>query len=440
MANAQVDVTNSLTLPIPPDLAGLSERDAGRLLKDVGPNRWVPHDRFAWIREALQLLLDPMAVMLAIAAAIYFMLGQYDKALAADQQALKLDPGSGAAYLSLAVAYRFLNRRDEARATAQEAHARNLDSPFMPLNLYLIDFLERDAAGMEREAARLVGKPEYESLLLYAESDTAAFAGQFARARELTRRAAESARRAGEKEQAAGYEAEAALREALVGNTGLVSRQAQAALALSGAKQVEAVLAMSLGLASDSATAMRLARDLDQRFPKDTIVQFGYLPMIRAAGALGRARGTKDAGVAIEALAAAAPYELGTMAQPLSVALYPVYLRGEAYLSAQQGAAAAAEFQKIFDHPGVVVNQPIGALAHLGLGRAYALQAGVDLTATHSRLSRLLKAFGGEKAPPQPDVLAKARTAYQDFFALWKDADPDIPILKQARAEYGSLR
>ena len=115
-------------------------------------------------------------------------------------------------------------------------------------------------------------------------------------------------------------------------------------------------------------------------------------------------------------------------------------MRGEAYLSAQQGAAAAAEFQKIFDHPGVVVNQPIGALAHLGLGRAYALQAGVDLTATHSRLSRLLKAFGGEKAPPQPDVLAKARTAYQDFFALWKDADPDIPILKQARAEYGSLR
>jgi serine/threonine protein kinase/Flp pilus assembly protein TadD len=382
-------------------------------------------------------------------AAIYFLLGQYDKALTAAQQALKLDPGSGAAYLGLSMAYLFLNRPDEARATAEEAHAHNLESPLMPLSLYFVDFLGRDTAGMEREAARLMGKPEYENLVLYTESDTAAHAGRLAKARELTERAADSARRAGEKEQAAGYQAEAALREALVGNTGLVRPQAEAALALSDAKQVEAISAMALGLAGDSATAMRLARDLDQRFPKDTIVQSGYLPMIRAAGALGRTHGAKGAGVAIEALAPAAPYELGTMAEPLSLTLYPVYLRGEAYLAAQEGAAAAAEFQKILDHPGVVLNEPIGALAHLGLGRAYALEAGITAVG-HRRQSPSTAAEpagngrpqeGGAQQPPgQPDAWAKARTAYQDFFELWKDADRDIPILKQARAEYASLR
>jgi hypothetical protein len=296
------------------------------------------------------------------------------------------------------------NRLDEARATAQEAQAHNLDNPIIHLSLYGIDFLQHDAGGMEREAAALIGKPGFEDAMLYAESDTAAYAGQVSRARELTRRAADSAQRADEKETAAAYEAEAAMREALVGSMSPAKQQAQAALVLSNGRDVEAVSAIAVGLAGDAAQATRLADDLAKRFPEDTIARFDYLPMIHAVAALQAGRATK----AIEALASAASYELGSPAQTLSLALYSVYLRGEAYVAAQQGSAAAAEFQKILDHPAVVGNEPIGALAHLGLARAYALSG---------------------DAP-------RAKTAYQDFFALWKDADSDIPILKEAKGEY----
>src|SRR5437762_7247123 len=198
--------------------------------------------------------------------------------------------------------------------------------------------------------------------MLGSESDTAAYGGRFSKARELTRRASDSAQRADEKETAAGYEAEAALREALVGNMSQAKQQAQAALALSNGRDVEGVSAIALGLAGDSAPATRLAADLAKRFPEDTIVQFDYLPMIHAAAALQSGSATK----AIEALVPVAPYELGLNSL---VNLYPVYLRGEAYLAAHQGSAAATEFQKIPDHACVVRNDLIGALAHLGLAR-----------------------------------------------------------------------
>jgi eukaryotic-like serine/threonine-protein kinase len=301
-----------------------------------------------------------------------------------------------------------VNRLDEARATAQEAQAHNLDNPQIHVSLYGIDFLQHDAAGMEREAAGLMGKPGFEDSMLGSESDTAAYGGQFSKARELTRRASDSAQRADEKETAAGYEAEAAVREALVGNMSQAKQQAQAALALSTGRDVEALSTIALGLAGDSAQATRLAADLAKRFPEDTVVQFDYLPMIHASAALQSGSATK----AIEALVPAAPYELGSLAQTLSFALYPVYLRGEAYLGGHQGSAAAAEFQKILDHPGAVLNEPIGALGRLGLARAYALQRDS----------------------------AKAKTAYQDFLTLWKDGDPDIPILKEAKAEYAKLQ
>ena len=339
---------------------------------------------------------------------IYISLGSYDKALAACQDALKLNPGSGLAYGNLLSAYLYLNRLDEAKTIAQQAQAHNLDSPQLHLYLYLVNFLQHDAAGMEREAAGLMGKAGIEDQVLYFESDTAAYGGQFAKARELTRRAAESAERADEKETAADYDAEAAVREALVGNTTLARQQAQAALALSKGRDVEAMSATALGLAGDSAQAMRLADDLGKRFPEDTIVQVNYVPMIHAAAAL---RGN-DLGKAIGALAATAPYELGGTAQTLNFFLYPIYVRGEAYLAMRQGTAAAPEFRKIIDHPGLIVNEPIGALARLQLGRAYALSGDT----------------------------AKAKSAYQDFFALWKDADPDIPILKEAKAEYAKLQ
>ncbi len=341
-------------------------------------------------------------------SATYVTLGDYDKSLAESQEALQLNPGSGVNYLNLVSGYLTANRLDEARATAQEAQVHNLDGPSNHQVLYLIDFLQHDAAGMQREAATLMGKPGFEDLILYNESDTAAYAGQFAKARELTRRASESAQRADEKETAAAYEAEAAMREALVGNMSQAKQQAQAALALSTGRDVEAISASALGLAGDAAQAARLAADLAKRFPQSTIVQFNYLPTIHAAAALQGGSPTK----AIEALVPAAPYELGSVGQTLSFALYPVYLRGEAYLAAHQGSAAAVEFQKILDRPGVAGNEPIGALAHLGLARAYALS--------------------GENV--------KSRTAYQDFLKVWKDADPDIPILKEAKTEYAKLQ
>ncbi len=339
---------------------------------------------------------------------IYKTLGDYDRSLAAAQQSMKLDLGSGISYNNLVFAYLAVNRLDEARATAQEAQAQNRDSSSIHLFLYVINFLQHDAAGMEREAAGLMGSPGYEDAMLGRESDTAAYGGQFAKARELTRRASDSAQRADEKETAAGYAAEAAVREALVSNMGWAKEQAQAALALSTGRDVEAVSAIALGLAGDSAQATRLAEDLNKRFPEDTIVQLEYLPMIHAGAFLGSGNATK----AVEALAPAAPYELGSLPQTLSFALYPVYLRGEVYVAAHHGSAAAAEFQKILDHPGVVQNEPIGALARLGLARAYALSSDA----------------------------AKAKGAYQDFLALWKNADPDIPILKEAKAEYAKLQ
>jgi len=192
-------------------------------------------------------------------------------------------------------------------------------------------------------------------------------------------------------------------REALVGNMSLARQQAQAALALSTGREVEGISAIALGVAGDAAQATRLAADLAKRFPEGTRTQF-HVTTIHAATALQEGSATK----AIEALAPSAPYELSSSGRPL----YPVYLHGEAYAAAHQGSAAAAEFQKILDHRGIVLNSPIGALAHLQLGRAYAMQGDT----------------------------AKAKAAYQDFLALWKDADPDIPILKEAKAEYAKLK
>jgi tetratricopeptide (TPR) repeat protein len=338
---------------------------------------------------------------------IYSELGDYDKALAAYQQALRVRPETGNRYANLATGYLQLNRLDEVKATAREARAHNVDTPEIHLNLYWVDFLQRDAAGMQMEAAVLMGKPGSEDQMLNYESDTAWYGGQLAKARLMTQRAVDSAEKAEEGEAAAVYQAEAAVREALAGYADLAKQRARRALALSNGRDVEALSAVALGLAGDSAQAMRLADDLGKRFPEDTIMQFNYLPTIRATVWLRHS----DAAKATETLAAAKPYELGGTVEIFHFVLYPVYLRGEAYLAAKQGTAAAAEFQKILDHPGVVRSEPIGALAHLELGRAYALSGDTG----------------------------KAKSAYTDFLTLWKDADPDIPILKEAKAEYAKL-
>jgi eukaryotic-like serine/threonine-protein kinase len=335
---------------------------------------------------------------------VYGFLGEYDKALAAIQQAWKLNPGNALVFSNLVSSYLYLNRLEEANATALKAKALNLDSKFLQANLYMVDFARHDTAGMEKEAAELIGKSGWEDLMFYYESDTATYSGHFSQARELTGRAAESAQRADKKESAATYEAESAVREALVGNLALAKRQARGALALSHGKEVVALSATALGLAGDSAQTERLANDLSGRFRQDTIVQSNLLPIIRLAAALGRG----DVSKVTEALAIASPYELGQTSNSVTFCLYLAYLRGEGYLRTNRGTDAAAEFRKVLDHPGIVKNEPIGALAHLGLGRAYVLTGDTST----------------------------AKAAYGDFLTLWKDADPDIPILKEAKTEY----
>jgi len=337
---------------------------------------------------------------------IFSELGDFDAALASYENVLKVSPGTGNRYANLVSGYLQLNRLDEAKAAAREAQTHNINSPDIHLNLYWVDFLQNDAAGMDRERAAMVGKPGYEDQMLNHEADTALYGGQLAKARLLTRRAVESAQRGDEEEAAALYLAAAAVREALVENMGSAKQQAQAALRLSNARDVQALSAIALAMSGDPPQATRLADNLGKRFPEDTIVQSNYLPAIHAASLL---RG-RDGPKATAALAAG-PYELGGNLETLTFVLYPLYLRGAAYLAAKQGPEAVAEFRKILDHPGVVRNEPIGALAHLQLGRALA--------------------FSGERD--------KARSSYNNFLTLWKDADPDIPIYKEAKAEYAKL-
>jgi len=339
---------------------------------------------------------------------IFTFMGDYKEARASALQAWKINSGSGNNSVNLTYSYQWINQLDQANALVQDARAHHIDSPWFPLVLYNVDFLQHDAAGMERQVGDATGKPGVEDQILFLESETAAYNGEFSKSRELTRRAADAAERTNEKETAAEYLGHSAVREALVGNMDAAKQDAKAAMMRSNSRQGNAFSAIALALAGDSAQAARLSDDLRKKFPADTIVQSDYLPMIRAAAALR----SGDASRAVEALATSEPYELGQTNTSFTFALYPVYLRGEAYLTAKQGAAAQGEFQKILDHYGAVGNQPIGALAHLGLARSYTLQANIP----------------------------KARATYSNFLSLWKNADPDIPLLKEAKAEFAKLK
>jgi len=339
-------------------------------------------------------------------SSVYTGLGQYEKSLAAARECFRLNPESGLSHTILINAYISMARLEDARATAETAQSKKLDSPDLHFLLYQLAFLQKDPGGMAQQVAWTTGKPGVEDVLLNNEADTAAYFGKLVIARDFSRRAIDSAQRAGEKEVASGYQADASLREALFGNSAEASQQAIAALALSHGRDVHNGVALGLALAGDSSRAQELADDLATRFPEDTIVQNNYVPTIRAQLALNH----NDSVKAVEVLQAAGAYELG-IGSTVNSALYPVYIRGEAYLAAHQGNEAVVEFQKILDHRGIVINEPIGPLAHLQIGRAYAMQGDA----------------------------AKAKTAYQDFLTLWKDADPDIPVLRQAKAEYAKL-
>jgi tetratricopeptide (TPR) repeat protein len=336
-------------------------------------------------------------------AVIDSFLGNYEKSLAMAIEAVRLSPEESQNYANLVDAYIFLNRLDQARTAATEAQSKNLDSPDLRIYLYMVAFLQNDAAGMRQQVAWSAGVPGVEDALLANEADTAAYTGNLHQAREFSRRASTSAQLAEEKETAAGYEVSAALREALLGNIEEARKLSEAALALSKDRDTQYGVALALVFAGDDSRGKKLANRLADQFPEDTAVQFCYLPTVDALLALRRG----DSSKAVEALSLATPYELGVAAR-----LYPAYVRGRVYLAAHQGSKAASEFQKILDHRGVIINEPVGALAHLQIGRAYAMQ--------------------GDPA--------KAKAAYQDFLTLWKDADPDIPVLIAAKAEYAKLK
>jgi serine/threonine protein kinase/tetratricopeptide (TPR) repeat protein len=351
---------------------------------------------------------------------VYSEHGQYEKAAEITRQAVRLAPDTVGWYQNLANCALALQRFDEARQIIHEAQVRKMDDFIFHDALYAVAFLRADFAAMAEQQQWLAGKPEFENFGLALASDTEGYAGHLGKARGLNKRAVDSAIRADNKENGAIYLAIAAEREAAYGNAAEARQSAAEALNLAPASQgVESEAALAFAMAGDTARAESLAQDLEKRFPLDTQMQSLWLPAIQAQLALDR----KNPAAALNTLQAASPIELGQIGFVANIScLYHVYVRGEAYLANGLGNAAAAEFQKILDHSGIVWNCWTGALAHLGVARANALQArtsqGADADAARVR----------------------ALAAYKDFLALWKDADPDIPILKQAKAEYAKLQ
>jgi len=340
--------------------------------------------------------------------AIYDELGQHEKALNETLESLRLEPNSVFGYVTTSQEYLRLNRPDDAEKAVEQARDRKLDSEDLHLSIYQLAFFKGDAAEMERQVAWAAGKPGDEDRLLSYQSDTEAFYGRVGKARDFSRRAVDSAVRNDSKETAALWQVNAALREAEFGNTAIAKQDVAAALGLAPGRGVKLLAALASVRLNDAARGKPIVEELEKKYPSDTMLKVYWLPTINAAMALD----ANNPALAVVSLEPAASYELGTPQETPVPPMYPVYIRGEAQLAAHNGTGAVTEFQKILDHRGVVLNYPLGALAHLGLARAYAMQGDT----------------------------AKAKAAYNDFFTLWKDADPDIPILVAAKAEYAKLQ
>jgi eukaryotic-like serine/threonine-protein kinase len=350
----------------------------------------------------------------------YGELGQYGKAVEVTKQPVGVAPDNVALYVNLISYASALQHLDEVRQIIQKAQTRKLDHPGLHEALYALAFLAVDSAAMAEQQQWFAGKPEYEPFGLALASDTEAYAGHLAQARELTTRAVDSAVRADNKEVGAIWRAIASQREAAYGNRYEARQLAAASITLAPtSKGAESEAGLAYALAHDTVRAESLAQDLGKRFPLDTQMRLLWLPAIQAQLSLD----DKNPASALNALQAATPIELGLSPFVINVScLYQVYVRGEAYLAAGQGSAAAAEFQKILDHSGIVWNCWTGALAHLGVARAKVLEW---------RTSRGANADAAR---------VRALAAYKDFLTLWKDADSDIPILKEAQAEYEKLQ
>jgi serine/threonine protein kinase/Flp pilus assembly protein TadD len=348
------------------------------------------------------------AVALGNMGAIYSQLGQFDKSLAETHEAVRLEPNSVSSYVNLTETYLQLNRPDDAAKAIEQAQQRKLDDDSLHWAMYLLAFYKGDGAEMERQVNWAAGKPGDEDALLSFQSDTEAYYGRLAKAQDFSRRAVDSAVRNDSKETAALWQINAALREAEFGNTAVAKQQIAAALALAPGRDVKLFAGLAMARIGETAGAKAILEEMEKTYPSNLLMKDYWLPTIKAAMELSANNPTQ----AVISLEAALPYELGAPPQLQVGTMYPVYIRGQAQLMAHNGAAAAAEFQKFLDHRGATLNFPLGALAHLGLARAYALQ--------------------GDSA--------KARAAYNDFFTLWKDADPDIPILKQAKSESANLK
>jgi DNA-binding winged helix-turn-helix (wHTH) protein len=332
--------------------------------------------------------------------------GRYEQAIAEARKAIEFDPDFAMAYFNLGVNNVYLNRPEEAENALRRAVGRGLDIDEFSMLQHDIAFLKGDLAGMEREASRARKRSGGEAWISNKEAFALAYSGHLQQARILSRRAVDQATQENQPERAALWEAGASLREAFFEQAPDARKRAADALKLSNNREVEYGAALAFALSGDSSRAQTLADDLERRFPEDTVVRFSYLPVLRARIALNLGDGAR----AIEILQAATPYELGA-SRGLFGALYPIYMRGEAHLAAHQGTEAASDFQRILDHRGIVGSDPIGALARLQLGRAFALSG---------------------------DTI-KAKTTYQNFLTLWKDADPNISVLNQAKAEYAKL-
>lgn len=337
-------------------------------------------------------------------------LGQMETALNNDLEGAQLKMESLLILKNLSYDYLNLNRLDDAAKILEQARAKKMDVPLLP-NSYQLAFLRDDGSHMARCLAAASGDGSIEPGLLANQADTEAFHGHLAKARDYSRKAVDASQVADAKEDAAGWKATAAIREAEFGNAAAAVQDAKEALALSSSRNVQVAAALAFARAGDQRQAERIVADLGAKFPLDSLLTRYWLPTIHAALHLSQ----KDAALALIDLSVTAPYELGGSVPPFAAdgaTLYPVYLRGLALVETNQADKAAAEFQKFFDHRGLVWNFPLGVLAHYQLGRAYAASGDA----------------------------AKAKAAYQDFLSLWHDADPGIPILERATVEYHKLR